>query len=111
DDGKRLWLIDYEYAGFGTAMFDLAGAASNSGMSPNEIDAMLTGYFGKIPDAPFMRAFDAMQCASLLREAMWAMVSDLHMAAPGADYKTYARENLDRLAASLAAFTQKHGTL
>ncbi|MEZ5913896.1 MAG: phosphotransferase [Paracoccaceae bacterium] len=28
DADGRLWLIDYEYAGFGTAMFDLAGAAS-----------------------------------------------------------------------------------
>jgi thiamine kinase-like enzyme len=27
----RLWLIDFEYAGFGTAMFDLAGIASNAG--------------------------------------------------------------------------------
>ena len=25
DDGKKLWLIDFEYAGFNTAMFDLAG--------------------------------------------------------------------------------------
>lgn len=25
DDGSRLWLIDFEYAGFNTAMFDLAG--------------------------------------------------------------------------------------
>ncbi len=24
DDGRRLWLIDWEYGGFGTAMFDLA---------------------------------------------------------------------------------------
>jgi thiamine kinase-like enzyme len=30
-DGNRLWLIDFEYAGFGTAMFDLAGIASNAG--------------------------------------------------------------------------------
>jgi thiamine kinase-like enzyme len=27
DDGDRLWLIDFEYAGFGTAMFDVAGTA------------------------------------------------------------------------------------
>jgi aminoglycoside phosphotransferase (APT) family kinase protein len=33
DDGKRLWLIDWEYAGFGTAMFDLANLATN-GRSP-----------------------------------------------------------------------------
>lgn len=109
DDGTRLWLIDYEYAGFGTALFDLAGAASNAGMTPDETDRLLTAYFGTLPDAPLRRAFDAMQCASLLREAMWAMVSDLHLSAPGADYATYARENLDRLAAALTQFHSLHG--
>jgi thiamine kinase-like enzyme len=111
DDGHRLWLIDYEYAGFGTAMFDLAGAASNAGMDAAETEALLAAYLGTSPDDDFARAFDAMQCASLLREAMWAMVSDLHLAAPGADYRAYAAENLEKLAASLSHFTQAHGTL
>lgn len=111
DDGRRLWLIDYEYAGFGTAMFDLAGAASNAGMDHVETDALLHAYFGHPPADDFRRAFDAMQSASLLREAMWAMVSDLHLSAPGADYRSYAHENLDKLTASLSAFTQNHGTL
>ncbi|QYK39840.1 MAG: phosphotransferase [Paracoccaceae bacterium] len=110
DDGARLWLIDYEYAGFGTAMFDLAGAASNAGMDAGETGALLRAYLGDAPDAGFLRAFDAMQCASLLREAMWAMVSDLHLSAPGADYRAYAAENLDRLDAALSAFTARHGT-
>ena len=109
DDGQKLWLIDYEYAGFGTAMFDLAGAASNAGMDGAETAALLQAYLGHPPEAGFQRAFDAMQCASLLREAMWAMVSDLHLAAPGADYRAYAHENLDRLAAALAGFTQRYG--
>ena len=111
DDGEKLWLIDYEYAGFGTAMFDLAGAASNSGMDSEETAAMLHAYLGRNPTPAFLRAFDAMQCASLLREAMWAMVSDLHLAAPGADYRLYARENLQKLASTLTQFTQIHGTL
>ncbi len=111
DDGSRLWLIDYEYAGFGTAMFDLAGVSSNAGMSAEETGALLGTYFGQTPDAAFRRAFDAMQCASLLREAMWAMVSDIHLAAPDADYRSYARENLMRLDAALDHFTRTHGTL
>ena len=111
DDGQKLWLIDYEYAGFGTAMFDLAGAASNAGMTGAETEALLVAYLGHKPDAAFARAFDAMQAASLLREAMWAMVSDLHLSAPGADYRAYATENLEKLAASLSHFTQAHGTL
>ena len=39
DDGERLWLIDFEYAGFNTAMFDLAGLASNAGFDPKTDDA------------------------------------------------------------------------
>ena len=101
DDGERLWLIDFEYAGFNTAMFDLAGAASNAGMSPDEAREFLTAYFGHAPGPEIEKSFAAMQCASLLREAMWSMVSEIHLSAPGADYETYTGENLDRLAAAL----------
>jgi thiamine kinase-like enzyme len=110
DDGERLWLIDYEYAGFSTAMFDLAGAASNAGMQA-EAEALLAAYLGRAPDPAFRRAFDAMQVESLLREAMWAMVSELHLAAPGVDYLAYARENLGRLEAALDCFQTQHGRL
>lgn len=109
DDGARLWLIDYEYAGFGTCLFDLAGAASNAGMDAGETGALLRAYLGHAPDPAFRRAFDAMQVASLLRESMWAMVSDLHLSAPGVDYVAYARENLDKLAAALDAYHRRHG--
>lgn len=111
DDGRRLWLIDYEYAGFSTAMFDLAGAASNAGMSGEQSDALLEAYLGHPPDAAFQRGFDAMQCASLLREAMWAMVSALHLSAPGVDYAAYAAENLARLSDALDRYQAAHGKL
>ena len=109
DDGEKLWLIDFEYAGFNTAMFDLAGAASNAEMTDDEAARLLAAYFGHEPDEATIRAFDAMQCASLLREAMWSMVSDLYLQAPGADYAAYARENLDRLGAALKRYRAKHG--
>jgi thiamine kinase-like enzyme len=108
DDGARLWLIDYEYAGFGTAMFDLAGAASNAEMDEAQARALLAAYFEAEPSEALIRAFDAMQVASLLRETMWAMVSDLHLAAPGADYAAYARENQARLDAALARYRERH---
>ena len=104
DDGERLWLIDFEYAGFSTAMFDLAGAASNAGMSADESDELLGRYFGSTPSAEIRRSHAAMQCASLLREAMWSMVSELHLDAPGVDYVAYTAENLARLDAALDAY-------
>ncbi len=111
DDGRRLWLIDFEYAGFGTAMFDLAGAAANAEMQDEQAAQLLAAYFGHEPGESIWRAFDAMQGAALVREAMWAMVSDLHLAAPGADYKAYARENMAKLENFLHRYQLKHGTI
>lgn len=109
DDGSRIWLIDFEYAGFNTAMFDLAGAASNAGMSTEEAQRLLTAYFGREPDAAILRSHAAMQCASLLREAMWSMVSELHLNAPGVDYVAYTGENLAKLGAALDQYRTTYG--
>lgn len=109
DDGERLWLIDFEYAGFSTAMFDLAGVASNAGMTEQESEELLVGYFGHAPDLACRRAYAAMQCASLLREAMWSMVSELHLSAPGVDYVAYTTENLARLDAALDHYRTTYG--
>jgi thiamine kinase-like enzyme len=109
DDGTKLWLIDFEYAGFGTAMFDLAGAASNAGMSDAETAKLLTAYFGHDPEPSITRAFHAMQCAALLREAMWAMVSALHLSANDVDYNDYARENLGKLDVTVARYRETYG--
>ena len=92
-------------------MFDLAGAAANAEMDEAQSQALLDSYFGQRPDEATWRAFDAMQGAALVREAMWAMVSDIHLAAPGADYKAYAAENLARLAAFLHRYREKHGMI
>jgi thiamine kinase-like enzyme len=109
DDGSRLWLIDFEYAGFNTAMFDLAGVASNAGMSDEESLAFLTAYFMREPDEAIRRSHAAMQCASLLREAMWSMVSELYLDAPGIDYVAYTEENLTRLDTALDNYRTKYG--
>jgi len=109
DDGHRLWLIDFEYAGFGTAMFDLAGVASMAAFDRAQTETLLTEYFGSAPDAALLRAQAAMQCAALLREAMWSMVSELHLDAPGVDYVAYTQENLDALEAAVAAYRARFG--
>ncbi|MBI1383493.1 MAG: phosphotransferase [Rhizobiales bacterium] len=109
DDGERIWLIDFEYAGFSTAMFDLAGIASNAQFAAEESEALLAAYFGRSPDAALMRSHAAMQCASLLRESMWAMVSEIHLEAPGVDYVAYTKENLDRLDVALDAYRSRYG--
>jgi thiamine kinase-like enzyme len=111
DDGDKIWLIDFEYAGFGTAMFDLAGTSSNGHMHADEKALLLEAYFDGTPDAEMMQAFAAMECASLLRETMWSMVSSLFLAAPGVDYNTYTQENRDRYVASLETYQKQYGKI
>ena len=109
DTGDRLWLIDFEYAGFSTAMFDLAGLSSNAGFSTAESEALLEAYFDVQPSPELKRSLAAMQCASLLREAMWSMVSELHLDTPGVDFVAYSEENLERLAAALDTYRSTYG--
>ncbi len=106
DDGRRLWLIDYEYAGFGTAMFDLANLSSNSGFSRAQSEELLSAYFGGADDTT-RRAHAAMEAASLLREALWSLVSAIHLGGNGVDYTGYAAENFTRLEVSLAGFRER----
>ncbi len=47
DDGKRLWLVDWDYAGFNSPLFDLANLASNNGFDDAMDERLLQQYFGK----------------------------------------------------------------
>jgi thiamine kinase-like enzyme len=109
DDGKRLWLIDWEYGAFGTAMFDLANLASNNSFDEAMEKLALELYFGKRPGEELLRAFYAMKAAAALREATWGMVSEIHLNAPGVDYAAYAAEYLARFERSHASFTSNFG--
>ena len=106
---RKIWIIDFEYAGFSTAMFDLASIASNAAFSVAQGEELLALYFRRAPDKALKRSHAAMQCASLLREAMWSMVSELYLDAPGTDYVAYTSANLDRLAVALDRYRSGYG--
>jgi thiamine kinase-like enzyme len=100
DDGKRLWLIDWDYAGFNSPLFDLANLASNNGLDPELEQRLLAVYFNRRADADLYARFRTMRAVSLLREAMWGMVSELHSTL-AIDYVAYAREHLAKFDAAL----------
>jgi len=101
-----LWIIDWEYGGFNSPLFDLGGLASNCALHRDAEAAMLTRYFGAPPDAARWRSFEAMKCASLLRETMWSMVSEI-TSTLDVDYEDYTDKNLERFQAAFAAFRQE----
>ncbi|MEX0302450.1 MAG: phosphotransferase [Leisingera sp.] len=103
DDGKRLWLIDFDYAGFNSPLFDLGGLASNNGLSTGQEDWMLEAYFEAPVTDGLLHRYRAMKCASLLRETMWSMVSEV-TSDIDFDYAAYTAGNLARFRAALNDF-------
>jgi thiamine kinase-like enzyme len=103
DDGQRLWLIDWEYGGFNSPLFDLGGLATNNGLGPSLERDMLERYFETSMNDALWRRYTAMKCASLMRETLWSMVSEIHSVIDF-DYAAYTTENLSRLVAALRDF-------
>lgn len=104
DDGKQLWLIDWEYGGFNSPLFDLAGLASNNGLSEDQERSMLVQYFEANADL-YWRSYSALKCASLMRETLWSMTSEIHSTLD-VDYAEYTSVNMDKLTLALAEFAQ-----
>ncbi|MDE2385905.1 MAG: phosphotransferase family protein [Alphaproteobacteria bacterium] len=109
DDGQRLWLIDWEYGAFGTAMFDLANLAAANSFDDALEARMLEHYFERKADEALARAFSAMKVGAALREATWGMISEIYLNAPGADYVAYAAEYLGRFEAILLSHQKRFG--
>jgi thiamine kinase-like enzyme len=103
DDGSRLWLVDWEYGGFNSPLFDLGGLASNNELSPSLEERLLELYFEAPVSDDLRRRYRAMKCASLLREAMWSMVSEIHLTIDF-DYHAYTAENLARFEQAYESF-------
>lgn len=102
--GHRMWLVDWDYAGWGSPLFDLGGLAANAGLSPEQEEAMLTRYFGTL-DRDLMGRYRAMKAAAALREAMWSMVSEIHSELDF-DYAAYTAANLLTYRAAHDAWAQ-----
>jgi len=103
DDGERIWLVDWDYAGFNSPLFDLANLAANNDYPPEMERELLGRYFDRPPDDDLLRRYAAIKCASALRETMWSMVQETHSTLDF-DYPQYTDENLARFERAYAEF-------
>jgi thiamine kinase-like enzyme len=96
DDGVRLVLVDWEYAGMGDPFFDLGNFAVNHELTKESERALLTAYGSE--DAA---ALVLMRFMSDFREAMWGIVQ-LAISELDFDFAAYADEHFERLARTAA---------
>ncbi|MFH1930237.1 MAG: choline kinase family protein [Pseudomonadota bacterium] len=103
DDGKRLWLLDWDYAGYNAALFDLTNLSSNNELSPEQENWILETYYQQPVTDRLLLRFAAMKCASLLRETLWSIVSEIHSTLDF-DYEKYTEKNLSRFEKAYKTF-------
>ena len=95
DDGERLRIVDWEYAGMGDRFFDLANFSINHELDPTQSEALLVAYFGEVRAAD-REALELMRFMSDFREAMWGVVQSA-VSELDFDFPAYASEHFARL--------------
>jgi thiamine kinase-like enzyme len=107
DDGRKIWLLDWEYAGWNTPLFDLANLATNNQLPPALEEWLLTTYFDQPADRGLLYRYHAARCGSLLRETLWSVVQEQHSTI-AFDYGGYTDDLLARLEHAYATFRAQH---
>jgi len=100
DDGRRLRIVDWEYAGMGDPFFDLGNFAVNHELAADEEEGLLEAYDGRVTPARLGR-LRVMRVVSDFREAMWAVLQQ-GISTLDVDFRAYAAEHFDRLLATAA---------
>jgi thiamine kinase-like enzyme len=96
DDGARIRIVDWEYAGMGDPWFDLGNLSINHELTPDEDRALVAAWLGREPSPAEAARVTLMRVVSDVREAMWGVlqeaVSDLDV-----DFRAYIAEHFERL--------------
>ncbi len=95
DDGSKIWVVDWEYGGFNDPLFDIGGLSSNNDLDENLENEVLEIYFKEKPSKDLIIKYNAMKTASLLRETMWSMVSEITSKIEF-NYAEYTSDNLKK---------------
>lgn len=104
DDGRRLWLLDWEYAAMGDLFFDLGNFAVHHQLSDEAELTLVGAYFGSglsgLEHA--LARLKLMKMISDLRESMWAMVQ-VTISELDYDFMAYGKKHFDRYVSQLMA--------
>jgi thiamine kinase-like enzyme len=100
DDGTRIRIIDWEYAGMGDPFFDLGNFSINHELSRAEDRILLEAYDGAVRPERLAR-LTLMRIVSDFREAMWGVLQQ-GVSTLDVDFDGYATTRFERLLANAA---------
>jgi thiamine kinase-like enzyme len=88
----RLWLIDWEYAGMGDPLFDLASVSANNQLSEACEADLLRSYHQGSASTRDLERLRVLKRLSFLREALWGTIQTVE-GGLAFDYGRYAAQN------------------
>jgi thiamine kinase-like enzyme len=101
DDGDRIRIVDWEYAGMGDRFFDLGNFSAKHDYGVDEERLLLDAYSGQVSERD-LAAVRVMRFMGAFFEAMWGVVQQA-ISTLDFDYRAYARDNFERLHAIASA--------
>jgi thiamine kinase-like enzyme len=99
DDGRRLWIVDYEYSGNNDPTFELGNTCQELGWDDARIRALCDAYFGEAADALLAR----MRLQMIMSDVGWTLWAAIQAAISSIDYDfwDWAEERWARAEAAL----------
>jgi thiamine kinase-like enzyme len=96
DDGRRIRIVDWEYAGMGDPFFDLGNFSINHGLTAVEDRILLEAYDNGPARRDRLARLLLMRIVSDFREAMWGVLQQ-GISTLDVDFVAYAGEHFERL--------------
>ena len=98
DDGSRIRIVDWEYAGMGDPFFDLGNFSINHELTADEDRLLLEAYDREPAQRDRLARILLMRIVSDFREALWGVLQQ-GISTLDVDFVAYAGEHFERLLA------------
>ena len=95
DDGKKMWIVDWEYSGMNDPLWDLGDLSVEAGMDAAQDAEMLEAYFGSKPTAAETGRVVIYKAMCDLLWTLWGLIQ-LADDNPAEDFWAYATGRFDR---------------
>jgi thiamine kinase-like enzyme len=103
EDGDRMWLIDYEYSGNNDPCFELGNIWSECGLSLDQLDELVTSYYGR----PLRHKTARAHLQGLVAKYGWTLWGCIQYASSAIEFDFWEWA-MERYEAAVAGFRSPH---
>ena len=95
DDGKNMWIVDWEYSGMNDPLWDLGDLSVEAHMSEEQENEMLKAYFGQVPTEAQRGRVTIYKAMCDLLWTLWGLIQHADKN-PAEDFWSYSIERFER---------------